>query len=748
MKFKVVSIIIATLSLSKFVISSPFKRIYDTEEEIETEVEQNIVASEISSSEEETQEISNDNLCKSKECYETSNRILSGLDTSVDPCEDFYQFTCNNWMNENIIPEGEDKILNFLSGQEETTKVVQDIVTGNYIINKNQSNEDQQYDEILLNKLNSLYKSCINTDKINEQGKEPILNLINELKINENRLYYNDTDILTSTLAEMHDYGMTTLIDVDVINPSTNARHYYITVLEYSGALESYEESEKLNQYRKMIETSFSVIFGDQPERDINKMTENVIEFEKSINSLASPELYVNAKLENNKMKFGEMIQRWKYINWELYFKKRFGDKYSEIKEGDDVLLFPAMYFDNLEKVLAETDVETLAIYFEWKVIKRYIKYISEDIVHVVAPLYDDIDENLSRNSYCYSATVNAMPMTVSRFYAEKVHSNYKKEYAEKTFEYVKQAMMERIGQMEWLEDETKKYAIKKLSLVKDKIGYPEFLKHPKNLVDKYNSLEIGDDFFTNILNYHKYTIKEVLNKYNTPYEVTDMALTNQQTINAFYSPNSNSIFIPTASLQPPFINTNSPNYLNFGSLGTVIGHELTHAFDGNGKNYDIEGKINNWWVNNDVEEFVQLAQCFIEQYNQYYMEDDNHNKYYVSGLKSINENLADNGGLTRAYEAWKLSLKEDPKQVKKDNPRLPGLSQYSFDQLFFISFGQTWCAKFKSDPSILAMYTNNGYSPGQARVNGSVSNSPYFAKVFNCANKTPMNPDKKCVIW
>jgi len=218
------------------------------------------------------------------------------------------------------------------------------------------------------------------------------------------------------------------------------------------------------------------------------------------------------------------------------------------------------------------------------------------------------------------------------------------------------------------------------------------------------------------------------------------------QTVNAYYYPLDNSINFPAGILQPPFYNAQQPDYLNYGAMGSIIGHELTHAFDNTGSLFDAEGTLNNWWTNSTLNEFNDLTTCFVDQYNQYKVEVSGGKEINLNGKITLGENMADNGGLSRSLEAWKLSSKDD-KMFNERNKALPGLSDFTAEQLFFISFGQAFCEKYT--PEIREKrIEDDPHSPGEYRVIGSISNNEYFAKAFNCPKKSPMNPEKKCLIW
>jgi len=188
--------------------------------------------------------------------------------------------------------------------------------------------------------------------------------------------------------------------------------------------------------------------------------------------------------------------------------------------------------------------------------------------------------------------------------------------------------------------------------------------------------------------------------------------------------------------------------YLVYGGIGSIIGHELTHAFDNNGKLYDAEGQFRNWWSDESLSEFNKLSECFVDQYNNYFLEDSKGNKHFVNGELSLGENLADNGGLARAYEAWQYSIESDPEAAIERNKKLPGLSNYTLDQMFYIAFGQNWCGEY-SDIIISGIeLRQDPHSYFENRIQGVLANSEHFAKTFNCPINSPMNPEHKCLIW
>lgn len=206
-----------------------------------------------------------------------------------------------------------------------------------------------------------------------------------------------------------------------------------------------------------------------------------------------------------------------------------------------------------------------------------------------------------------------------------------------------------------------------------------------------------------------------------------------------------NEIVFPAGILQPPFFNAKAPEYLNYGAIGSVVGHELTHAFDNNGRSYDADGKLRDWWTDKTSAEFDKRAQCFVEQYEKYSIKGPDGKDHNVNGKLTLGENLADNGGAARAWDAWNLKIKE--KGQNDADFDLPGLSKWSHNQLFWVGFAQVWCGRVRTETAV-SRIRNDPHSPPMFRVAGTVENSKNFAEAFKCKPDSPMNPTNKCLLW
>jgi endothelin-converting enzyme/membrane metallo-endopeptidase-like protein 1 len=700
------------------------------ETEIETEIETDI-ETEIEDGNE------HENICNTKECVEVANNILNSIDNTVDPCDDFYQFTCGNYIKNHPVNEEDWIIKSFDSAEPENRERIINMLQNDYKPNKNLSKQDQENDKLLFNQLKNLYQSCMDVDTINKKGVKPMVDLLKKLQINEKKDKYNDPNELGVILAKLHNverknrsftynslFNMNSLINDDGM------------IILSLGKTEGIIDDEEDSALRILL----SNIFKDSEERNIDKMVDSVVEFEKKLFEESNEEEVDPYEVVDIKT----LNEKYPNINWKTYLEEKFDSFGMKEKISNDTPVYNSdiAYIKNLNKILSEVDGETLSNYFEMVIIYNCMGLLSTEFI---PEDFKEIKSETNRTDYCYDIISRYLPDHVSRYFAKIYFNPSKKQYAKKVVEYIRQSMINRITNVEWLDDETREYAAKKVAAINKLVGIDD----SKNLETLFNNFQnlttTEDDYFNNVIKINEinnnYSLKNIQSSKDDILE--SLISLPQQTINAKYYTGTNSVNIPAGILQLPFFSIGIPDYINYGGIGTIIGHEFTHAFDNTGRKYDIKGNDVNWWTQSDSEEYDEKATCFVNQYNKLYMEDKEGQKHYVFGTITLDENIADNGGLIRAYESWQLSLLEDSETVKKENQKLPGLTQYTADQLFFISFGNIWCENIYNDYLEVILYSD--HSPGNARVNGAVSNFKIFAKTFNCPINSKMNPKYKC---
>ncbi|CAG8656174.1 33399_t:CDS:2, partial [Racocetra persica] len=310
----------------------------------------------------------------------------------------------------------------------------------------------------------------------------------------------------------------------------------------------------------------------------------------------------------------------------------------------------------------------------------------------------------------------------------------------------IKKAFVNRLPDLDWLDDKTRKLAVEKVDAIIQKIGYPTKSPNtsdPISLQDYYRNVKFDqDDYFGNLLSSHLWASDILWKEVGKPVN-RDSWYMSPQTVNAYYNPTGNEIVFPAGILQFPFFSSKAPEYINYGAIGAVIGHELTHGFDNNGRQYDATGRLTQWWSNATIENFKEKAECFVDQYSSYTINDTKGEPVHLNGRLTLGENLADNGGLREAYDAWYTRYKNDSDR-EYNNYLLPGFDNLTREQLFFIAYGHSWCSKIRPETAV----HTDPHSPPAWRVNGVLRNSPKFSEVFKCKPGSKMNPVKKCALW
>ncbi|GLD75028.1 neprilysin isoform X1, partial [Lates japonicus] len=274
---------------------------------------------------------------------------------------------------------------------------------------------------------------------------------------------------------------------------------------------------------------------------------------------------------------------------------------------------------------------------------------------------------------------------------------------------------------------------------IRERIGYSDNIMDDKYLNNEYKDLSYNaEEYFENILQNLEYVQKKRLRKLRVKVNKEEW-VTGAAVVNAFYSSSKNQIVFPAGILQPPFFSKGQAKSLNYGGIGMVIGHEITHGFDDNGRNYDKDGDLKDWWTPDSTQRFLELSKCIVDQYGNFSW--DLANGLNLNGNNTLGENIADNGGIRQAYQAYKNYVNEHGEE-----PPLPGI-ELSHDQLFFLNFAQVWCGTHRPEQAVNSIKVDV-HSPGKFRVLGSLQNFPEFAKAFNCNKSSYMVPDNICRVW
>lgn len=362
------------------------------------------------------------------------------------------------------------------------------------------------------------------------------------------------------------------------------------------------------------------------------------------------------------------------------------------------------------------------------------------ELVHQYNAAVTGQEREEPRWEQCLSSLTGTLGIALSSMYVKHHFKSDSKEVAIEMVDYIKQEFLNILENVDWMDANTKQAAREKALAISSYIGYPDELMNDALIEKLYSGLELKRaDYFNNVLALRKWSTDYSFNQLREPNLKVDWRKhARAATVNAFYNSLDNSIEFPAGILQGVFFDKARPNYMNFGAIGFVIGHEITHGFDDRGRQFDKDGNNRNWWDEQTDAKFKERAQCIIDQYSNYSVPEHN---LKLNGVNTQGENIADNGGLKEAFRAYnRWAAKNGPE------PLLPGVS-LNQKQLFWVSATSVWCGKYR--PEVLKMRVLTGsHSPSKFRSLGPLSNIKEFSETFNCPLNSPLNPEKKCAVW
>lgn len=376
-------------------------------------------------------------------------------------------------------------------------------------------------------------------------------------------------------------------------------------------------------------------------------------------------------------------------------------------------------YLKKLSKILESTSQETLQAYFVWKTVQSYAYKVEDDALKPLVGLNNklqgkDPDASEERWRTCIKVADNGLGWILSKFFVEKAFSKEAKNFGDRIVSDIKAQFIQKLEKADWMSKDVRELGIEKVHNIVQKIGYPTRspdIRDSSALRDYYESVIISPtDYFGNALSIAEFDNRHEWSALGQPTNRDEWGMT-ADTVNAYYNPAGNEIVFPAGIMQPPvFYNPSLPQYLSYGAFGSVSGHELSHAFDSTGRHYDETGNYTDWWNNKTVESFVDKAQCFIDQYHNFTVPNPKGEPLHVNGKLTLGENIADAGGLNAAFAAWRKSEAKAPSQL------LPGLQNYTKEQVFFISYSNWWCGKTRPESAVNAIY-RDPHSPTWARI-------------------------------
>ncbi|KII60898.1 Endothelin-converting enzyme 2 [Thelohanellus kitauei] len=618
--------------------------------------------------------------------------LCSSINFTADPCEDFYEYACGNWVSSHTIPKGEDEVQSLFNQISVFSQLSEEIgTTIQSILQETDSWMNLSDSHAPITKARSFFRSCMDIKQIETLSLQPMIDYMKMLDI--------------PSFCDQIPIGSTR-------DPNYENWSVY--------------ESLKFTQTNFFSSTAF---FDIDAVNDYQKSGVRIIKIEDSGFSLQQ-EIYTSST----------------NFPWLEHLKSVFND--STINGNYTIFIssLSRLYF--IVNIINTTPKIILANYILWHNIRDRIIYLGEKFRKLHDHFRSEISFNDAKKSetetidfrikYCAELSNNYFGLAIAGDFVGKTFGVESLKKATNLLNQILENMKQRIQNNDWLDQKTITNAIHKLNALSAKVGYPEYIFNISYLEQRYKTVEMNDrEFFLNVVKLDKMYRKKYLEKLHRPFEKDKWSML-PQTVNAMYQFFNNDIIIPSGILRPPFFYSDNklPLSLNYGAIGSVIGHEITHAFDSTGRKFDENGTIvKEWWSGGAVKQFNQRAICFNEQYSQY---KPNQNGS-INGAQTLAENIADNGGLLVALEAFESLGLENQKFMIKGH-------SYTCKQLFFIAFAQGYCGKsFKEFDEIELLIQS--HSPSKYRVIGTLSNVEEFSKEFNCKTGR-MNNEKKCKIW
>ncbi|HEU4413612.1 MAG TPA: M13 family metallopeptidase [Candidatus Angelobacter sp.] len=645
---------------------------------------------------------------------------LDAMDKSVQPCDDFYEYACGNWRKKNPIPSDQARWGRFNELAEYNRQYLHNI------LEKESANDPKRTP--VMQKIGDMYQSCMDETAVNAKGTEPLKPRLDRIAAISNK------DQLLETIAYLHSIGVPVLFGFNSSPDLHNASMYIANVGQGGLGLpdrdyyidtdpKSQETREKyLDHMGKMF-----VLLGDD-EAAAKKEAQAVMDIEHQLAEAAFKRVMMrDPKNRDHKMKLTELEAMAPNFKFDKFFAASGAPTFAEIN------VVPPDFFQKVNGAMDSVSLDDWKAYLRWHVLRAAAPVLSDKFVQENFSFYGQYlngqKELQPRWKRCVQMTDGLLGEALGIPYVKATFGADGKQRMLKMVNALETSLGQDIQDLDWMTPETKKQALVKLHAITNKIGYPDVWRD-------YSSVKIvRGDLVGNAERARAFEVKRNLNKIGKPLDKKEWGMT-PPTVNAYYSPPNNDINFPAGILQPPFFDKDEDDAVNFGGIGVVIGHELTHGFDDQGSKFDAQGNLTNWWTQADRDEFEKRTTCIAEEYSSFVAVEDVH----LNGRLTLGENTADNGGLRISLMALRKAMANDAKTARTKDGFTP-------EQRFFLGFAQVWCQNSTPESSRLLAKTDP-HSPGQYRVNGTLQNSADFAKAFNCKAGQKMVSENACHVW
>ena len=647
---------------------------------------------------------------------------LDNIDKSIDPCVDFYQYACGNWIKNSEIPPDQSQWASFVELRERNLDIEHSILEKAAAGGASRDAVDQR--------IGDLYGSCMDEKAADAKGIAPLKPELDRIAA------VQDKSGLIDELAHLYLVGASSLFSfysssdlhnadqviayIDQGGLSLPDRDYYIK-----------DDNPKMKEMRqRLVEyvTQTFTLAGQTPQQAADS-AQSVLRIETSLAKAAMDRTARrDPKNRDHKMSRGEAVALGPNFHLNRYFTAVGAPDFTQLNVTNPD------FFKQVNGVLESESLDSLKVYVSWHALNAAAPWLSQPFVDANFKFQQNLTgqkEIQARWKRCVNLTDRELGEALGQRYVDVTFGPEGKQRMLKMVDALEKSLAEDVHDLSWMSDETKKQAKVKLDAIRNKIGYPDVYRDYSSVVIK------SDDLLGNVARANEFESKRIIAKIDKPLDRKEWGMT-PPTVNAYYNPSFNEIVFPAGILQPPFFDKAMDDSVNFGGIGLVIGHELTHGFDDQGRKFDPQGNLHDWWTEQDGKEFEKRVSCVANEYSNFVAVDD----LKLNGRLTLGENTADNGGARIALAALEHMIADD--KTGKEGQKIDGFTP---EQRFFLGFARVWCEKRRPEVARVRVLTDP-HSPGKYRVDGVVQNMPEFQKAWGCKAGQPMVAENACHVW